>query len=199
LISLLLFYFLIFTNFVFDFCVLQVGAPPEMAYLLDEIRLVNDVSKGSNDTVASCLGADPELDEFMVSFSSSNFFCSWRSPNPKKRFPISLSLSLFSSANFLSFHLWWPCFVAYLDMEIKSFLFPGLPILISWFPMKYYFLFFSRFSSSKWSFIFFTLPLFPTDSTWHFSPCRKLTVTFWWSIKRISQGLSMKPLLSWMI
>lgn len=93
MISLLLFYFLIFTNFVFDFCVLQVGAPPEIAYLLDEIRLVNDVSKGSNGTVASCLGADPELDEFMVSFSSSNFFCSWRSPNPKKRFPISLSLS----------------------------------------------------------------------------------------------------------
>ncbi|KAJ6748533.1 HOMEOBOX PROTEIN TRANSCRIPTION FACTORS [Salix purpurea] len=47
----------------------KVGAPPEMAYLLDEIRLANDVSKGSNDTVASCLGADPELDEFMVSFS----------------------------------------------------------------------------------------------------------------------------------
>lgn len=109
------------------------------------------------------------------------------------------SLSLFSSANFLSFHLWWPCFFAYLDMEIKSFLFPGLPILISWFPMKYYFLFFSRFSSSKWSFIFFSLSLFPTDSTWHFSPCRKLTVTFWWSIKRISQGLLMKPPLSWMI
>ncbi|KAH8492965.1 hypothetical protein H0E87_022281 [Populus deltoides] len=46
----------------------KVGAPPEMAYLLDEIRLVNDVSKGSNDTVASCLGADPELDEFMETY-----------------------------------------------------------------------------------------------------------------------------------
>ncbi|XP_011040492.1 PREDICTED: homeobox protein knotted-1-like 2 [Populus euphratica] len=43
----------------------KVGAPPEMAYLLDEIRLVNDVSKG---TVASCLGADPELDEFMETY-----------------------------------------------------------------------------------------------------------------------------------
>ncbi|KAJ6358817.1 hypothetical protein OIU76_000533 [Salix suchowensis] len=46
----------------------KVGAPPEMAYLLDEIRLANDVSKGSNDTVASCLGADPELDEFMETY-----------------------------------------------------------------------------------------------------------------------------------
>ncbi|KAJ6888751.1 homeobox protein knotted-1-like 2 [Populus alba x Populus x berolinensis] len=46
----------------------KVGAPPEMAYLLDEIRLVNDVSKGSNDSVASCLGADPELDEFMETY-----------------------------------------------------------------------------------------------------------------------------------
>jgi hypothetical protein len=45
-----------------------VGAPPEMAYLLDEIREENDVSKRSDNTVASCLGADPELDEFMVSF-----------------------------------------------------------------------------------------------------------------------------------
>jgi len=39
-----------------------------MAYLLDEIREENDVSKRSDNTVASCLGADPELDEFMVSF-----------------------------------------------------------------------------------------------------------------------------------
>ncbi|KAF9671617.1 hypothetical protein SADUNF_Sadunf12G0066100 [Salix dunnii] len=46
----------------------KVGAPPEMAYLLDEIRLMNDVSKGSNDTFASHLGVDPELDEFMETY-----------------------------------------------------------------------------------------------------------------------------------
>ncbi|KAJ6339767.1 hypothetical protein OIU77_007667 [Salix suchowensis] len=46
----------------------KVGAPPEMAYLLDEIREENDVSKRSNNIVASCLGADPELDEFMETY-----------------------------------------------------------------------------------------------------------------------------------
>ncbi|KAG6747073.1 hypothetical protein POTOM_049451 [Populus tomentosa] len=46
----------------------KVGAPPEMAYLLDEIREENDVSKRSDNIVASCLGADPELDEFMETY-----------------------------------------------------------------------------------------------------------------------------------
>jgi hypothetical protein len=51
----------------------QVGAPPEIATLLDEIRRENDICK--RDVVSTYLGADPELDEFMVP-------------------PLSLSLSL---------------------------------------------------------------------------------------------------------
>ena len=43
---------------------MKVGAPPEIASLLDEIRRENDVYK--HDHVNSCIGADPELDEFMV-------------------------------------------------------------------------------------------------------------------------------------
>ncbi|KAJ6868968.1 homeobox protein knotted-1-like 6 [Populus alba x Populus x berolinensis] len=46
----------------------KVGAPPEMAYLLDEIREENDVSKRSDNIVASCWGADPELDDFMETY-----------------------------------------------------------------------------------------------------------------------------------
>ncbi|KAJ9163763.1 hypothetical protein P3X46_023396 [Hevea brasiliensis] len=45
----------------------KVGAPPEMAYLLDEIRQESDLSKRST-VVPSCLGADPELDEFMETY-----------------------------------------------------------------------------------------------------------------------------------
>ncbi|KAF7829337.1 homeobox protein knotted-1-like 6 [Senna tora] len=44
----------------------QVGAPPEIACLLDEIRRENDLSK--KDVVSTCFGADPELDEFMESY-----------------------------------------------------------------------------------------------------------------------------------
>ncbi|OMO78294.1 homeobox knotted-1-like protein [Corchorus capsularis] len=44
----------------------KVGAPPEIASILDEILKENDVNK--RDIVPTCLGADPELDEFMVSF-----------------------------------------------------------------------------------------------------------------------------------
>uniref|UniRef100_A0A5B7AA31 Putative homeobox protein knotted-1-like 6 n=1 Tax=Davidia involucrata TaxID=16924 RepID=A0A5B7AA31_DAVIN len=45
----------------------KVGAPPEIACLLDEIRRENDhVCK--RDVVSTCLGADPELDEFMESY-----------------------------------------------------------------------------------------------------------------------------------
>lgn len=47
---------------------LQVGAPPEIACLLEEIQRESHVYK--RDVVhSSCFGADPELDEFMVSFS----------------------------------------------------------------------------------------------------------------------------------
>ncbi|XP_052184613.1 LOW QUALITY PROTEIN: homeobox protein knotted-1-like 6 [Diospyros lotus] len=44
----------------------KVGAPPEIAFLLDEIRRENDVCQ--QDSVSTCLGADPELDEFMETF-----------------------------------------------------------------------------------------------------------------------------------
>ncbi|RDX67581.1 Homeobox protein knotted-1-like 6, partial [Mucuna pruriens] len=44
----------------------KVGAPPEIACLLEEIRLENDVCK--RDVVSTCVGADPELDEFMETY-----------------------------------------------------------------------------------------------------------------------------------
>lgn len=66
----------------------QVGAPPEIACLLDEIRRENDVCK--RDAVSTCLGADPELDEFMVSFSLTI------SPSVSLQFLISFSLTILS-------------------------------------------------------------------------------------------------------
>ncbi|KAL1807265.1 hypothetical protein DCAR_0833131 [Daucus carota subsp. sativus] len=45
----------------------KVGAPPEIASLLDEIRRENDVYN-KHDHVNSCIGADPELDEFMETY-----------------------------------------------------------------------------------------------------------------------------------
>ncbi|KVI05671.1 KNOX1-like protein [Cynara cardunculus var. scolymus] len=45
----------------------KVGAPPEIACLLDDIRLENDVRK-RNATASTCLGIDPELDEFMETY-----------------------------------------------------------------------------------------------------------------------------------
>ncbi|KAF7809320.1 homeobox protein knotted-1-like 6 [Senna tora] len=44
----------------------KVGAPPEIACLLDEIRRENDLCK--RDVVSTCFGADPELDEFMETY-----------------------------------------------------------------------------------------------------------------------------------
>lgn len=44
---------------------MQVGAPPEIASLLDEIRRENELCH-KRDVVSTCFGADPELDEFMV-------------------------------------------------------------------------------------------------------------------------------------
>ncbi|CAJ1940169.1 unnamed protein product [Sphenostylis stenocarpa] len=44
----------------------KVGAPPEIACLLEEIRRENDVCK--RDVVYTCVGADPELDEFMATY-----------------------------------------------------------------------------------------------------------------------------------
>ena len=43
---------------------MQVGAPPAIASLLDEIQKENESSRRGG--VSSVVGADPELDEFMV-------------------------------------------------------------------------------------------------------------------------------------
>ncbi|RWR94037.1 homeobox protein knotted-1-like protein 2 isoform X2 [Cinnamomum micranthum f. kanehirae] len=45
----------------------KVGAPPEIASLLDEVRRENDMSK-RNASGSTRLGADPELDEFMDTY-----------------------------------------------------------------------------------------------------------------------------------
>ncbi|CAI0431059.1 unnamed protein product [Linum tenue] len=44
----------------------KVGAPPEISSLLDEIRQENDIY--CRRDAAACLGADPELDEFMETY-----------------------------------------------------------------------------------------------------------------------------------
>ncbi|MQM07726.1 hypothetical protein Taro_040568 [Colocasia esculenta] len=44
----------------------KVGAPPEVASLLDEIRRENDVFK--RNPASGLIGADPELDEFMETY-----------------------------------------------------------------------------------------------------------------------------------
>ncbi|WCJ38484.1 Homeobox protein knotted-1-like 1 [Euphorbia peplus] len=46
----------------------KVGAPPEIACLLDEIRRENDVD--ATALSSSCLGVDPDLDEFMETYCS---------------------------------------------------------------------------------------------------------------------------------
>lgn len=45
----------------------QVGAPPEIACLLEEIQRESHLHKQNVVPSSSCFGADPELDEFMVS------------------------------------------------------------------------------------------------------------------------------------
>ncbi|KAK8605557.1 hypothetical protein V6N13_102335 [Hibiscus sabdariffa] len=44
----------------------KVGAPPEIASILDEILRENDVNR--REIVPTCFGADPELDEFMETY-----------------------------------------------------------------------------------------------------------------------------------
>ncbi|KAJ6430418.1 hypothetical protein OIU84_021752 [Salix udensis] len=44
----------------------KVGAPPQTARFLDEIRRENDLFK--HDAVSTYWGADPELDEFMETY-----------------------------------------------------------------------------------------------------------------------------------
>ncbi|GFY88261.1 homeobox protein knotted-1-like 6 [Actinidia rufa] len=48
-------------------CRQKVAAPPEMVCLLEEIRREND-GVYWRDSVTNCIGADPELDEFMEIF-----------------------------------------------------------------------------------------------------------------------------------
>lgn len=67
------------------FFVVQVGAPPEIAHFLEGIRQESDLC--NRHTVTTCLGVDPELDEFMVTPSFS-------------KIKISLSFSLFSQCCF---------------------------------------------------------------------------------------------------
>ncbi|PON44863.1 Knotted-like homeobox transcription factor [Parasponia andersonii] len=45
----------------------KVGAPPEIASFLDEIRGKNELYK-RDSIISTCLGADPELDEFMETY-----------------------------------------------------------------------------------------------------------------------------------
>ncbi|WCJ36095.1 Homeobox protein knotted-1-like 1 [Euphorbia peplus] len=45
----------------------KVGAPPEIANVLDKIRQDTDLIKRST-VITSCLGADPELDDFMQTY-----------------------------------------------------------------------------------------------------------------------------------
>lgn len=66
--------------------VLQVGAPPEIVSFLDEIQRENDLC--NRDAISTFLGADPELDEFMVPPSSLSFLF------------LSLSLSLCPLCNY---------------------------------------------------------------------------------------------------
>ncbi|XP_022997562.1 homeobox protein knotted-1-like 6 [Cucurbita maxima] len=44
----------------------KVGAPPEIACLLEEIRRENDSHK--QNAISTCFGGDPELDEFMETY-----------------------------------------------------------------------------------------------------------------------------------
>ncbi|KAK7307232.1 hypothetical protein VNO77_40110 [Canavalia gladiata] len=46
----------------------KVGAPPEIARLLEEIRRENDLCKRDVVSSSTCFGADPELDEFMETY-----------------------------------------------------------------------------------------------------------------------------------
>ncbi|ERN02729.1 hypothetical protein AMTRI_Chr03g141380 [Amborella trichopoda] len=46
----------------------KVGAPPEIANLLEEIRRENHNYACNSNSVTGCLGADPELDQFMESY-----------------------------------------------------------------------------------------------------------------------------------
>ncbi|KAI7735540.1 hypothetical protein M8C21_032051 [Ambrosia artemisiifolia] len=47
----------------------KVGAPPDVAYLLDDIRHENiNVSRRNYASASTCFGVDPELDDFMETF-----------------------------------------------------------------------------------------------------------------------------------
>lgn len=73
--------------------IFQVGAPPEIASLLEEIGRGNELCR--RNAISTCLGADPELDEFMVVASSFILEISRISDSFNKWFifPYFLSLS----------------------------------------------------------------------------------------------------------
>ena len=50
-----------------QFFSVQVGAPPQIAHILEEIR--RESGEFSRTVGLTCMGADPELDEFMVKLS----------------------------------------------------------------------------------------------------------------------------------
>lgn len=60
-----MFYFMFYCLFGF-----QVGAPPEIASLLDEIRRESELCQRSA-VVSTSVVADPELDDFMVCLFSN--------------------------------------------------------------------------------------------------------------------------------
>lgn len=65
---------MLFTYFTYNdirifFFSFKVGASPEIANVLDDIRREGDVSNRNCVVSSCCWGADPELDEFMVSLS----------------------------------------------------------------------------------------------------------------------------------
>ncbi|KMS97398.1 hypothetical protein BVRB_6g155470 [Beta vulgaris subsp. vulgaris] len=46
----------------------KVGAPPEIANILEEIKQENDMYRRDFGSLRTCLGTDPELDEFMETY-----------------------------------------------------------------------------------------------------------------------------------
>lgn len=65
----MLFTYFTYNDIRFFFFPFKVGASPEIANVLNDIRREGDVSNRNCVVSSCCWGADPELDEFMVSLS----------------------------------------------------------------------------------------------------------------------------------
>lgn len=67
------------------FLFVQVGAPPEIADVLDEIQRESELCKRTV-AVSTRFGSDPELDQFMVLSLSHiyGFLLQFIEPNPKE-------------------------------------------------------------------------------------------------------------------